>query len=82
MYNNYDQKELVSMKILIDSYEKINSFLGVVSVIPNDIFMVSGDRCINRKSLMSILDLDILKPVIVYNIPLCFMERLKNLVIQ
>ncbi|HHV10957.1 MAG TPA: hypothetical protein GXX75_11835 [Clostridiales bacterium] len=79
MCNRYGQEKLVSIKILIDSYEKINIYLNIVSLIENDVFMVSGDSCIDGKSLMSIFRLDILKPVVVHNIPLSFAERLKDL---
>ncbi len=82
MCNQHDQEELVSIKILIDSYQKINIYLNVVSHIANDVFMVSGDSCIDGKSLMSIFRLDILKPVTVYSIPLHLVEGLRELLVQ
>ncbi len=75
----YKHEDLVSVKILINSYQKINIYLNVVSLIETDIFMVSGHNCINGKSIMSILNLDILKPVTVYNIPASFVEGLRRL---
>ncbi|WP_123608291.1 HPr family phosphocarrier protein [Mobilisporobacter senegalensis] len=75
----FNQRNELSMKILVNSYSKINTYMNIVAQIPNEIYMASGEKCVNGKSLMSIFRLDITEPVTIYNIPIDFIEQLKPL---
>ncbi len=51
------------MKIILNSIEKVKSFVNEVSRMDADIDLVSSRFVIDAKSLMGILSLDLTKPI-------------------
>ena len=80
MCNQITLDKVTSIKILIDSPKKLNTYLHIIGEVKHSISMTSGKNCINGKSLMSIFSLDISKPVTIHNVPVHVAEELKLLV--
>jgi phosphotransferase system HPr-like phosphotransfer protein len=52
-----------SIKVLLDSYTKIQDFTRIVNEYPNDFDLVQGRYVVNAKSTMGILSLAIAHPI-------------------
>jgi len=51
------------MTVLLDSIDKVKTFVNKVSFYPCDIDIVSGRYTIDAKSIMGIFSLDLAKPI-------------------
>ena len=52
-----------TVKVSIDSIEKVKEFVTIVNEYPYDFDLVTGRYVINAKSIMGIFSLDISKPL-------------------
>jgi phosphotransferase system HPr-like phosphotransfer protein len=52
-----------TIKVLLDSYTKIQDFTRIVNEYPNDFDLVQGRYVVNAKSTMGILSLSIAQPI-------------------
>ena len=53
-----------TVKVSIDSIEKVKEFVTIVNEYPYDFDLVTGRYVINAKSIMGIFSLDLSKPLI------------------
>lgn len=51
-----------TLRIKLDTIEKIRSFVSLVSLYPNDFDLISGRYTIDAKSIMGIFSLDLSQP--------------------
>lgn len=82
MCNQITLDKVISINILIDSPKKINTYLRIIGKVEDKVYMKSGEKYINGKSLMSIFNLDISKPVTIYNIPIYIANELRELCVD
>lgn len=54
---------MITVKILIDSIEKVKKFSSIISKESVDCELVEGVRILDAKSIMGIFSLDLTKPI-------------------
>ena len=54
---------MITVSILLDSVEKIQRFVSIISKYSCDFDIESGHSCIDAKSLVGLFSLDISKPL-------------------
>lgn len=55
---------MTTLKISLDSIDKIKSFVNIVSGYPYDFDLSSGRYIVDAKSIMGILSLDLSEPIV------------------
>ena len=55
--------KMKTVKISLNSIDKVKSFVNVISKFDNDFDLVSGRYVIDAKSIMGIFSLDLSKPI-------------------
>ncbi len=54
---------MITMKVSLDSIDKIKSFVNTVSAYPFDFDLASGRYIVDAKSIMGIFSLDLSEPI-------------------
>lgn len=54
---------MTSIKVNLDSVDKVKEFVGIAGQIPEDLDLAHGKYVIDAKSLMGIFSLDLSKPL-------------------
>lgn len=52
-----------SVCVLLNTIEKVKSFVGTVSKFDTDVDLISGGYVVNAKSIMGVFSLNILQPI-------------------
>ena len=53
----------MDMEIILDTLDKVNTFVAVAQTRPQDIELTQGKYIVNAKSIMGVFSLDLTKPV-------------------
>ncbi len=54
---------MITMKVSLDSIDKIKSFVNMISLYPYDFDLASGRYIVDAKSIMGIFSLDLSEPI-------------------
>jgi phosphotransferase system HPr-like phosphotransfer protein len=54
---------MLTKTLLLDNIDSVREFVDIANTKEYDIFLRSGDVCVNAKSIMSVFMLDLTKPV-------------------
>ena len=73
-----------TVKVSINSIDKVKAFVNIVNSFDSDFDLVSGRFVIDAKSIMGIFSLDLSKPITlnIYNDDSIIMENLKPFIIE